>query len=81
MFKTLQEPTKFNFVTTSSYKKQEFEIAYIDGLCFVKSDDHYYELSELAALTPDAVDWEDFGECLGKVAMLIWRGYHTCTKL
>lgn len=81
MFKTLQEPTKFNFVATSSYRKQGFEMAYINGLCFVKSSDHYYELSELASLTPAVVDWEEFGECLGKVAMLVWRGYHTCTKL
>ncbi len=81
MFTPIEDPGKFNFVTTSSYRKQKFEMAYINGLCFVKSSDHYYELAELAALTPDVVDWEDFGECLGKVAMLIWSGYHTCTKL
>ncbi len=81
MFKPLQEPEKFNFIATSSYKKQSFEMAYIDGLCFVKNDNHYYELVELAALIPDAVDWGDFGECLGKVTMLVWRGYHGHTKL
>lgn len=81
MFTPLQDPEKFNFVATSSYRKQSFEMAYIDGLCFVKSGDHYYELSELAALTPNAVGWEDFGDCLGKVAMLVWRGYHAHTKL
>lgn len=81
MFTPIEEPVKFNFVATSSYKKQSFEMAYIDGLCFVKSGDHYYELSELASLMPDAVDWEDFGECLGKVSMLVWRGYHLHIKL